>query len=193
MMWRVGLAISHFCTILLCGQPFAGSVLEEHSTKPVRGARVQVRVAGAPRMTADLESGADGVFRANGDLPAGEYRVSISKPNYADATLRVRVPLTGPVVVRLGRFGSITGHVTDKHNQPMRGVNVFPMAGEANGQFRPLPMSAQTDDTGQYRLYNLAPGLYTVAVSWATMNPGATFGGAYLFPNNQRPEVFSIV
>src|SRR5262249_23155765 len=115
------------------------------------------------------------------------------KPNYADATLRVRVPLTGPVVVRLVRFGSITGHVTDRQNQPMREVNVFPMAGEANGQFRPLPTSAQTDDTGQYRLYNLAPGPYAVAVSWATMNPGATFGGAYLFPNNQRPEVFSIV
>ncbi|MEX2260396.1 MAG: carboxypeptidase-like regulatory domain-containing protein [Bryobacteraceae bacterium] len=124
-------------------------------------------------MTADLETGTGGTFGAAVDLPAGEYRVDITKPNYADATLRLRIPLQSPLAVRLVRFGSISGRITDTQNRPMGRATVLPMVADGNGQFRRVSIgaSAQVDDTGRYRLYNLPPGSYAVAVSWATMNP----------------------
>jgi hypothetical protein len=104
MMCRRSIAISHFCCALLYAQQFSGVVTEEHSDKAVRGARVQLKVAAASRLIADLESGGDGTFRAASDLQAGEYLVSITKPNYADTKLRITLPLAGPLAVRLVRY-----------------------------------------------------------------------------------------
>jgi len=191
-MWRGKLAVLSLLTSLSSGQPFAGYVLEQHSEMPIRGARVQVKAAGASRLTADLETVRDGTFRADGGVPSAEYTVTVSKQNYVDASLRMHLPIREPIAIRLLRLASISGHVTDAQNRPMVGVQVLPMVVESDTIFRPMAVGARTDDKGQYKLYALVPGRYVVAVSWASLNSGVTASGAYLFPNNQRPQIFAV-
>jgi hypothetical protein len=192
-MWRGVFAVPAFLGTALVAQEFSGSVFEEHSAAPVRGARVQLRMRGVRQMIADLETGSDGTFRAPVNLPAGEYQVEISKPNYSGATLQLRIPLSGELAVRLARFGSITGRIIDSQNRPIPGATVLPMTAAADGHFRRLSIgtSAHVDNTGHYRLYNLPPGRYAVAVSWATINSTSASGSCF-FPNNQSPEIFEI-
>jgi len=152
---------------------------------------VGVHGIGAAGLAADLETGSDGRFRAAG-LPEGEYRIELSRANYVTASLSLHLP-AAPVLFRLTRLGSIAGQVTDLQGRPAAGVTVFPVVESPAGFFRRiLPQStARTDDRGQYRLYGLAPGRYAVAVSWASLNPRSV-SGAYLYPNNARPELFGI-
>jgi hypothetical protein len=48
-------------------------------------------------LTADLETTGEGAFAAAVDLPAGEYQAVVTKPNYAEASLSLRIPLERPL------------------------------------------------------------------------------------------------
>jgi protocatechuate 3,4-dioxygenase beta subunit len=185
---------------------FSGSVMEAHSKKPLRGARVRVKQAGAFRLTADLESGSDGKFRVAVGLPPGTYRIEISKANYIASSITARLPLKSPLRVELARFGSITGRVTDSGGQPLPGAFVMPMIASTSGglggnadddppHYRPLAGGGtMVDSSGNYRLFDLPPGRYAVAVTWARLSGVASpHAGAYLFPSNARPQAFEIV
>lgn len=175
---------------------FSGSIIEEHSTNPVRGARVRVKQTGAARLTADLESGFDGKFSAEIDLPPGDYNVDISKPNHTGLFVRLRVPLAEPLAVKMLRFGSISGRVADANNRPLPGASVMPMRVEGEGQYLPaMAGSTRVSSNGDYRVYGLGPGQYVVAVTWASMSggePDKPLTGAYLYPSNARPRIFTI-
>lgn len=158
---------------------------------------------GAPGLAADLETDGEGRFVAP-ELDAGEYHIEISRPNYVSATLRLN--LTGAELsstVRLIRCAAVTGQVTDRGGQPVRGATVFALAKPAGEtpperDFTPGHYSA-ADARGNYRLFNLPPGQYQIAVSYGASSttvgsmgdtPAATaYGSGFQFyPSNARPQ-----
>ncbi len=187
----------------------AGRVLQDHSGAPVPSADVRVRKAGERGLAAELETDSEGRFQAPG-LAAGDYRVEVARPNYVNATMSVRIGSGAPLrlTIRLVRLGVITGRVMSAEGQPVTGAYVQVLTRAAAGALRPLPVRGQggyagVDDAGRYRLYNLAPGEYAVAVSYGAsvtavsgsgnVPPAAGRGsGLLLFPNNTKPEFFTI-
>lgn len=187
----------------------AGRVVEDHSGTPMGSAGVRIFPAAGGALAADLDTDGQGRFEA-AELPAGEYRIDVSKPSYVSTTLRVRVGnASSPVLVRLVRCGAFVGQVTDLEGQPVRDAFVYTMVKTAGGgPFRRFGAQepgkySQVDERGQYRLYNLPPGQYAVAAAYGatsmmmSMKGSAsahrTAGSGVLFyPNNDRPQVFTI-
>jgi hypothetical protein len=167
-----------------------GRVVEDHTGNPIVSAEVRATRIGQTGLAAELETDSEGRFRAP-DLASGEYRVEISKPNYAGATLRLRLPAAS-LQMRLVRLGAITGQVIDARGQGVRGGRVFVMVKPPEGgPLRPFGSSVAVNESGQYRVFGLPPGQYAVALSYATFNPGAA-SGAYYYPVNGQPQFFSV-
>ena len=186
----------------------SGRVVADHSDSPAASAEVRFYKTGLTGLAADLETDSDGRFSAP-ELDPGEYRLEVSKPGYLNAT--VRLNLSGPaaqVLARLIRCGAITGQVKDAQGQPVRGAAVFAMLKPASGvALRPDVAStghmAMVDARGQYRIYNLPPGEYAIAVSYGAStvaiggsgNPAtpSSLGSGFLFyPANSRPEFLEV-
>ena len=158
---------------------------------------------------ADLETDSNGGFELP-DLPAGEYRIKVSKPNYVPSTvpLRVGTAFSGSFVVRLIRCGVITGHALDAEGQGVRNATVFAMSlSSERGTLRPFARferghQARVNENGEYRLFNLPPGEYAVAVTYgaSTVVVGGTGGaqvgasgsGVVYYPAGSQPRMFTV-
>lgn len=186
--------------VLLCAlaagpvraESLRGRVVEDHTGRPIMAANVRFTKIGQSILAADRGTDTDGQFQAL-NLSAGEYRIEVSKPNYLPATLRLRLPVTAAsgLRIRLVRLGVISGRVTDADGRPTRGSRVFVMVKPALG----LPLQAfgnsyAVDDSGRYRMYNLPPGQYAVAVSSASFNDFSR-SGLYYYPRNGQPRFFT--
>lgn len=197
------LALSAFTAIC----DVTGRVVEDHTGTPQASAGVRIYKADSGALAADLDTDSNGIFEAPG-LPAGDYRVEVSKPNFIPATARLR-GAGSAIVIRLVRRGAVAGSVLDHQGQPVRNASVFaipkPAAGEplrvlrdgSSGTF------ALTDERGQYRLYGLPPGEYAVAatIGASSMSVGMTGGSqtsarlgsrVALFPTNAQPRFLNI-
>lgn len=126
---------------------------------------------------------AQGMFEFTG-LPAGTYRIMASAGQYSAAYLGIAYGATKPAgagtdmgtpipladgqtfakaVIALPRGAVITGRVTDEMGEPLARVQVYTLffpAGSTRGQRQGA--GSQTDDLGQFRLYGLTPGDYSV-------------------------------
>jgi hypothetical protein len=155
-----------------------------------------------------LITGGDGQFVFRG-LGRGSYIVTGTKPGYLPGGFGVMRPEGSPqsvvleegqvrndIVVRMFRYATIAGTVLDDTGEPMVGVAVRAMRRALIGGTRSLSLSgttATTDDRGIYRLSNLVPGEYTVAVSnvqataWAASTPANPAGapGTYFSPDRR--------
>jgi hypothetical protein len=186
----------------------SGRVVADHSDAAVASAEVRFYKTGLTGLAADLDTDGEGRFSAS-ELPEGDYRLEISKPNYLNATLRLKLSgRAAQVTARLIRCGSITGSVTDGQGQGVRGATVLAMRKPAAGlPLRPDQVTAgrtaMVDGRGQYRIFNLPPGEYAVAVSYGAStiaigssgNPAtaSSLGSGFLFyPSNARPQFLSI-
>jgi len=162
-----------------------GRVVEGDSTKPVPGVVVSVYLLGAsvsydPAITDDL-----GRFVLR-DLPKGNFSFRTQKPGWQYGAYGKRYP-TGPdeagqpltlgdderigdVVIRMWKFAAITGTVTDETGDPIVNVSVRALprkiiAGRSMFSFELISgFTATTDDRGVFRLSQLPPGDYIVAV-----------------------------
>ena len=185
----------------------AGKVVEDHTGNPLASVEVRIVRTGARYLAADLETDTEGHFEAAG-LPPGEYRIEAAKANYVTSTVRPKAG-DGHLVVRLVRCGTITGQVIDGQSQPVLGAIVYALPKPAGGgPFRPFPKLgqgtyAEVDENGQYRLFNLPPGEYAVAVTYgaSTMMVGSTGrsalhpgvgSGVQIYPSASRPQIFAI-
>lgn len=155
-------------------------------------------------VVAELETDSDGRFELP-DLPAGDYHLEISKPNYQPATLKLPAD---PLIARLIRFGVISGHVLDADGKSVSSATVFAMSQPTkNGPWRifaPFERGHQSivDENGEYRLFNLPPGQYAAVVTYGaskrvvTMtgqtNAGAAGSGVSYYPSNSEPRIFSV-
>lgn len=182
----------------------AGRVVEDHTGNQLASAVVRVIKPGMKTLAAELETSGDGRFTAP-NLPDGEYRLEIRKPNFIGTVLRLAGPSQG-LEIRLVRAGVITGMVVDAKGQPVRGASVYALPRPAAGgplRMSPNERGVRLNERGQYRLHSLPPGEYAVAVTYGAST--AVFGSsggadvrsdlgsaAVLYPENARPRFFSV-
>jgi hypothetical protein len=155
-----------------------GLVTSADTNSPVR--RAQVRATSPETRSARLgTTDADGRFELR-DLPAGRWTITASKGGFVTQQFGQRHPFESvePIDVAegqrftanftLSRGSVITGRVSDEFGDPITGARVQVLRSQVQqGRRRLMPTAngAQTDDTGAFRVYGLAPGDYYVAAS----------------------------
>lgn len=200
------------CAVALPGASLGGKVVEDHSGAPLASVDVSLSKTGQQRLAADLDTDASGHFSVPGLAP-GEYELTLSKPNFISVRLKLQVEGEAAVIhqFRLIRGGSISGQAVDAQGRPITSGFVYAMAKPAAGDsFSPLAQSANgpvamapLDSSGHYRLYNLPPDQYAVALAWgATRQRAAQSGsssalpglgtGVQFYPSNAAPTLFPI-
>jgi len=200
-------ALLTFLSITAAAETLQGVVVEDHTSNPLPSVEVRVYRTGVRQLAADLETDEAGRFLAEG-LPAGDYRLEVSKPNFVNASVRLPALRSG-LVIRLVHCGVITGQVLDAQGQTVAGASVYAIPKPADGgALRPFDALShgnysQVNARGQYRLHSLAPGEYAVAVTYGSSTSlfGSSGGGAVraglgsgaqFFPNNARPQFFAV-
>jgi hypothetical protein len=156
-----------------------GRVTAQDSGAPVRRAQVRGTTGGVPfgrLATTD----ADGRFELR-DLPAGQWQLTASKPGFVSQRLGQRRPFetVAPVDLQdgqqlananfaLARGSAITGRLFDDFGDPVANARVQVLRSQMIEGRRRLVQTGtgdETDDTGAFRLYGLAPGDYYVAAT----------------------------
>jgi hypothetical protein len=156
-----------------------GRVFASDTARPLRRARVNVN---APELNGESRSTStspDGKWEIK-DLPAGRYTIQVNRSGYLQLRYGQKRPFEAGKSLQLAdrqviehldftlpRMSLITGRVFDETGDPISGVRVFPMRSvyfEGKRSLLPVGGSqfATTDDAGQYRILNLAPGSYFV-------------------------------
>jgi hypothetical protein len=186
----------------LPGSSFAntleGRVVEDRSGDSQVSATVRILRSGTNTSLSDFETDTYGHFRF-GDVAPGAYRLEVSKPGFLRTVLTLNVSEDKkfmPPLIRLVRCGSISGSVTDFQGRPVVGARVFAMTKSDSGPFLKFRSgargsSALADESGRYRLFNLPPGQFAVAVSY-NVSDSRMGAGSLLYPNNAQPQLFSI-
>jgi hypothetical protein len=163
-----------------------GRVLTAESGTPLR--RAQVRATSTAARAGRLATtDAQGRFELR-DLPAGRWTITASKAGFVTLQYGQRRPLEsgrtielrdGEVLdrtdVSLPRGSALTGHIYDEFGDAVAGARVQAMRFQLQqGVRRLVPVGAgdQTDDTGAFRLFGLAPGDYFVSAT-LRVGPGA--------------------
>jgi len=148
----------------------SGVVVDGASGRPVANAKVRLG-------RASVESDAAGQF-AFQMIPAGRLALRAEKPGTFGGGYGQLTPFDSPlpgidfsqeqkvagVQLRLWKGGVISGTIRDRGGEPVAGAAVRALKCLA-GQRRRVFMSAATvrsDDRGNYRLFGLEPGEYTV-------------------------------
>ena len=161
---------------LPAGTSVIRGVVTSDAGGPVRRAQVRANVGGMPgaRLTS---TDAQGRFELR-DLPAGRWTVSAAKPGFVTQRYGQRRPFETVSPIELGdgqrvdanfsllRGGVITGRVQDDLGDPVASVRVTVQRRQMiEGRRRMINVGVtdETDDTGAFRLYGLAPGEYYVS------------------------------
>jgi protocatechuate 3,4-dioxygenase beta subunit len=173
----------------------SGKVLNAITGEPVRKATVTMQPAGAQQMqggppgfgvgmrggsSAATDNAGNFVFES---VTPGRYRVSGEKTGFIRSTFGGRGGGIGSevivsagsdkadVVVRMTPQGIVSGRILDEDGEPMEGVSVSlirPTYFQA--QRRMMGQGAnQTNDRGDFRITNVAPGKYYVLVQRINM------------------------
>src|SRR5262245_34018278 len=144
---------------------------------PLRGAEVRLSIDGRSNRIATTN--AEGRYELR-DLPAGEYRLTVSRTGFISLQYGQRRPFeaarTIPLAegaaveanVALIRGGVIYGHVFDQYGEPLIGTRVQVLRSRTVGGKRRLQSvgaADQTDDTGAFRIYGLPEGDYFVSAA----------------------------
>ena len=148
------------------------------TNSPVR--RAQVRATSPDTRSARLSTtDADGRFELK-DLPAGRWTISATKGGFVTQQFGQRHPFEAvePIELQdgqrfsanftLSRGSVITGRVSDEFGDPITGARVQVLRSQmqqGRRRLAPIASNAQTDDTGSFRVFGLAPGEYYVAAS----------------------------
>jgi hypothetical protein len=169
-----------------------GRVVTADNGMPVRRAQVRAQ-AGELRANRLVSTDAQGRFEFK-DLPAGRWNLTASKAGYMtlrygqkrsfEAGLPIEIS-DGQVMERadfaLPKGAAVTGRIFDEYGDPVANARVQVLRFQTvQGQRRLNPAGGgdQTDDTGSYRIYGLAPGEYYIS---ATLRAG---NGPFVDDNN---------
>ncbi|HEV2425543.1 MAG TPA: carboxypeptidase-like regulatory domain-containing protein [Terriglobia bacterium] len=152
-----------------------GTVADAQTGQPVRKAEVTAFATGqdAPDPQS-IATDASGHFTIGG-LPAGKYRLRVWANRFApqaygasrsgDRGKTVDVAAgqhVSGIDFRLVPCGVVTGEIHDESGDPVEGAMVQAVPVGRRRGFRG-GSQGQTNDLGQYRLYNLPPGKYMIA------------------------------
>jgi hypothetical protein len=142
-----------------------GTVVESKSGEPVRKAFVLLR-RDSNAATGTLTDGS-GKFTCR-DLDPGVYVLSVEKDGWVTTrdskamTVTVTAGQTAPAVtLRMLKTAAISGRVLDAEGDPIAGVAIQ-LTPEPSKKKGPSGPWASTNDRGEYRAFNVAPGQYRV-------------------------------
>jgi protocatechuate 3,4-dioxygenase beta subunit len=146
-----------------------GRVLQSDSGEAVKKALVILRRGQEPGTGASTD--ASGAFRFEGVEP-GAWTLSAERsgfvldPGSEHSVVDVKAaPAESEVTLKMVRTGAISGRVRDSDGEPVTGASV--QVAPVNPKKGVAPQfGAATDDRGEYRVYNIPPGKYHIAVSY---------------------------
>jgi Carboxypeptidase regulatory-like domain len=157
-----------------------GSVVRAGTGEPVSRARILLtRVEGKLSDSITAIAGDDGKFTIR-NIPPGAYRVFSDKVDYVRAEYGQRAMRRSgtPVTLNAGQqvsdialsmvpAGVITGRVLDPYNEPIAKVFVRALKPTYSQGERMLDLVQQTqsNDLGEYRFFDLTPGLYFISAT----------------------------
>jgi protocatechuate 3,4-dioxygenase beta subunit len=154
-----------------------GRVIAGDTGAPIRHSTVSVYGDAQPPAGGSAITDAAGRFAIE-KLPADTYHISVHPSRFHTRYLARPLPgiaaagealtitvrdgeIVDAVQVTLARAAAIVGHVVDENGDPLTGIAVTTERARGtpdSGFWR----SASTDDSGRFRLFNLAPGEYYV-------------------------------
>ncbi len=154
-----------------------GTITAADTGAPIRGAEVRLSSRGSYNRLVTTDG--DGLFSLT-DLPAGEYRLSVSRTGFTSLLFGQRRPLEAATLIDLSegetftanlaltRGGAIHGRVIDEFGEPIAGTRVQVLRSrmvQGRRRLQSMGPGDQTDDTGSFRVYGLPPGDYYVTAS----------------------------
>ena len=163
----------------------SGQVTDASTKTPVAEARVLLaRTDGPLRDSLAARTNEQGRFSI-ANVPAGTYRVFAVDPEYLRREHATVVVVTAGkpvanVAIAMTRSAVIAGRVTTEHGDPA--PNIFVRAWTQMGQVA----EAKTNDLGEYRLFGLEPGSYTISAE--RYLPPRIEGASYLGPTPPCPD-----
>lgn len=162
-----------------------GNVVESKSGAPVGKALVLLRQGQNPAAGTFTDSTGKFALR---NLEPGIYSVAVEKDGWVAArdsrtlTATVTAGQTAPTLtLKLLITAAISGRVVDADGDSISGVSIQ-VTPEPSGKSGPPGSWGSTNDRGEYRAFNVAPGQYRVCATYAAraqredvrMQPGAT-------------------
>ena len=163
-----------------------GRVVRTTDRLPVAKVLVTLKAIPPAIHEVTVRSAADGTFEFV-DVPPGRYQVHAVRTGYVqdrrDAEEDSEAVSVGAgrtsnaIEIRLRPAGVISGRVYDEDGEPIEGVaaQAWRLRFSPGGRHSTTHVrSARTDDLGNYRLPNLAPGIYYVRL---TSRENVTVGG----------------
>jgi hypothetical protein len=187
-----------------------GVVCDSATGDPIPGVLVQVLSQKGPDSTAlrtrdsllstetpvKTSTGADGRFQI--EVPVLERAIDAPvflvfvRQGYINRTLSYAViqneTVTSPLV-RLTKIGIISGRLLDSNGQPAAAATVtaYRYQGTENGRQLMWTGRILTDDRGEFRLFDLAPGRYFLGFA----GKGNTLGNAVPDPLKMMPALYA--
>ena len=180
-----------------------GTVVNGENGSPIESAVVRLERLPGNVTVDEVTSDSNGKFAFSG-AQKGEYIVRAEKTGYLDvfpgngASHKVSNSAEGSAVgLSLIKACVITGRVFDSLGQPKRGARIVAMTRRGTDTGVRLQAEGdgmELDDRGEFRLYGLVPGLYTLAVVPTGEPNVASFAPLY-FPGvvkADRAEFFEL-
>lgn len=143
------------------------TVVDSGSNQPIPEASVTISCG--EKVLAESETNAKGQISLP-DLPRCTYRIRVEKEGYLDlldVRAHGRLFPELPSAIALTRAAVITGRVLDAQGNPLEGAEVIALVRRSvDGEVRFMREGepARADDRGSYRLFGLAPAIYSVAI-----------------------------
>src|ERR1700732_4069433 len=164
----------------------SGIVIKMADSAPLRKAHLRLTSVDDPARTVGAVTNADGRFAIKGIEP-GPYRLYVSRVGFVDEEYGRRRPDTPGAVLtlhagqelkdlqfRLIPAGVISGKIYDDDGEPLPSVmvNAVRQVYSEGKRSRAAATSIWTNDLGEYRLFDLAPGRYFVSCVYPRWNRG---------------------
>jgi hypothetical protein len=159
----------------------AGNVLRLDSGEPLKKAKVILLGSGGSDALYVFYLTDEGGHFLFENVPPGSYHLQVSRNGYVDAEYGQKKPgargamltlVSGQrltdLVFKLSRTASISGHVFDEDGEPIAkaGVQVY-RASQREGKEQQNNYEPNlTNDLGEFRIFDLAPGRYYLAVNY---------------------------
>jgi hypothetical protein len=163
----------------------AGNVLRLDTGEPLKKARVTLRSHPGEEFSVFTPTDEQGRFLFE-NIPPGSYDLGVSRNGYVDAEYGQKKPgAAGAIltlapgqsmtdlVFKLAHTAAISGHVFDEDGEPISKATVITYRAskqlgkeQENGDAPVL-----TNDLGEFRIFDLAPGRYYIAVNYRREEP----------------------
>jgi hypothetical protein len=163
----------------------AGNVLRLDTGEPLKRARVTLRSHSGEEFSEFILTDERGRFLFE-DVPPGSYDLEVSRDGYVDAIYGQKkfgapgaiLTLTSgqrmnDMVFKLAHAAAISGHVFDEDGEPIAKAAVITYrASRRPGKEQEIDQDPiLTNDLGEFRIFDLAPGRYYIAVHYRREDP----------------------